>query len=58
MELLNERKELMGKCLEAATYLYMDLKGVGEYDDTEDVAIAHIAVALFNDARESERRTK
>jgi len=34
----------------------MDILGVGEYDRTQDMAIAQIATTLFNDARESERK--
>ena len=56
MEIPNQRIELMKKCLKAANNIYMDILGVGEYDRTQDMAIAQIATTLFNDARESERK--
>lgn len=51
MELLNERQAL-AICLETAERMWVT------HTEFNGIAIAQIAVALFNDARESERRAQ
>lgn len=59
LTILNERKDLMAKCLDTAMDIWDQVfKGEGYYPGMEPTpeAIALITVALFNDARESERK--